>query len=100
MVYDHMLKKDGVYYQAGENVPEYRKSQPEELAEEETSLPYSDSDISFETKGNEEKKYKKADINRMSTAELQNLAASIGVEDAFDMTGGDLKKRLIYDLGL
>lgn len=45
-------------------------------------------------------KHTKSEINRMSTAELQNLAASMGIEGAFDMTGADLKKRLISDLGL
>lgn len=45
-------------------------------------------------------KYTKSEINRMNITELQNLAASMGVEGAFDMTGTDLKKRLIADLGL
>lgn len=45
-------------------------------------------------------KHTKSEINRMSTAELQNLAASMGIEGAFDMTGADLKRRLIADMGL
>lgn len=45
-------------------------------------------------------KHTKSEINRMSTAELQNLAASRGIEGAFGMTGTDLKRRLIADLGL
>lgn len=48
----------------------------------------------------EEQKYTKSEIKRMSTAELQNLAASMGVDGAFDMTGADLKNRLISDMGL
>lgn len=48
----------------------------------------------------EEQKHTKSEINHMSTAELQNLAANMGIEGAFDMTGADLKKRLISDLGL
>lgn len=48
----------------------------------------------------DEQKYTKTEINRMNTTELQNLAASRGIEGAFDMTGTDLKKRLIADLGL
>lgn len=48
----------------------------------------------------EEQKYTKTEINRMNTTELQNLAASRGIEGAFDMTGTDLKKRLISDLNL
>lgn len=45
-------------------------------------------------------KHTKSEINRMSTAELQNLAASIGIDGAFEMTGADLKKRLISELNL
>ena len=48
----------------------------------------------------DERKYTNSEINRMSTTDLQNLAASIGIEGAFDMTGADLKKRLISDMGL
>lgn len=45
-------------------------------------------------------KHTKSEINRMSTAELQNLAASIGIDGAFEMTGADLKKRMISELNL
>lgn len=45
-------------------------------------------------------RYTKSEINRMSTTDLQNLAASMGVDGAFDMTGADLKRRLIADMGL
>lgn len=48
----------------------------------------------------DEMEYTKSKINRMNTTELQNLAASRGIEGAFDMTGTDLKKRLISDMGL
>lgn len=94
MVYDHMVKANGKYYQAWESVPE-----DEEMAWEETPLPYSDSEIAMETEVGE-KKYTKTEINRMNTTELQNLAASRGIECASGMTGTDLKRRLIADLGL
>lgn len=45
-------------------------------------------------------KYTRSEISGMKTAELQNLAASIGIDGAFDMTGTDLKKILISRLGL
>lgn len=95
MVYDHMVKKNGVYYQAWESMPDDSDS------EEAKDLPlYSDSEIVLETQDNEEKRYTKTEIKRMSTEELQNLAASIGVDGAFDMSGTDLKNRLISDMGL
>ena len=39
--------------------------------------------------------YTKTEINRMSTAELKEVAKLNGVNDADDMTGGELKKVLI-----
>lgn len=48
----------------------------------------------------EGKKYTKTEINRMSTAELQNLAAVEGIDNAFDTSGGELKKILIEHFNL
>lgn len=93
-IYPYAVKHNGEYYEAWESVPE-----EDEMAGEETSLSYSDSEITLETETGE-KKYTKTEINRMNTTELQNLAASMGIEGAFDMTGADLKKRLISNLGL
>ena len=43
----------------------------------------------------EETAYTKTEINRMSTADLQKLAAEHGVSGADETTGGELKKILI-----
>lgn len=48
----------------------------------------------------ESKQYTKTEINRMSTAELQNLAATEGVENAFETSGNELKKILAEHFGL
>lgn len=48
----------------------------------------------------EGKSYTKTDINRMTTAELQTLAAEVGIDNAFDTSGGELKKLLIEHFGL
>ena len=93
MKYDHMVKVNGNYYQAGENVPEI-----EYMAVNESSLPYSDSDIEFETREN--KNYTKSEINRMKTAELQEMARKTGVEGADEMTGQELKEYFISMFGL
>ena len=45
-------------------------------------------------------KYTKTEINRMPTAKLKEVAKLNGVEDADDMTGGELKKVLIDKFGL
>lgn len=42
----------------------------------------------------ESKQYTKTEINRMSTVELQNLAAIEGIENAFETSGNELKKIL------
>lgn len=52
------------------------------------------------TEESTEVKYTKTEINRMSTAELKEVAKLNGVEDADDMTGGELKKVLIDKFGL
>lgn len=46
------------------------------------------------------KAYTKTEINRMPTAELKVLAKEKGIDNAEDMTGGELKKALIETLGL
>lgn len=52
------------------------------------------------TEKSAEVKYTKTEINRMSTAELKEVAKLNGIEDADDMTGGELKKVLIEKFGL
>lgn len=93
MVYDHMVKVNGKYYQSGEDVPEIT-----DMAENEDSLPFSDEEITLETK--EDKKYTKSDIQRMNKAELQELAKNSGVEGAEEMTGQELKEYLLSVFGL
>lgn len=93
MRYDHMVKINGNYYRAGEETPDANKSK----AAKKNSPSYSDSDIEFEElqKPDESKKYTKSEITTMKTADLQELAASVGIEDADKMTGSVLKKLLI-----
>lgn len=94
MVYDHMVKVNGKYYQSGEDVPEIT-----DMAEDKSSLPFSDNDIELE-ENSAEKKYTKSDIQRMNKAELQELAKNSGVEGAEEMTGQELKEYLLSVFGL
>lgn len=48
----------------------------------------------------EKKTYKKSDIFRMSTAELQELAASEGIKNAKEITGSELKTILVKHFDL
>ncbi len=75
MKYPYIVIKNGKWYAAGEEVPD--------------TVP-----------GNKPTGYTKTEINRMPTAELQNLAAQNGIENAAEMSGVDLKTILIEKLGL
>lgn len=77
--YPYIVNKNGIWYPAGEEVPEKTSPKNENLEQRQEKQP----------------QYTKTDINRMSTAELQSLAAEVGIEDAFETSGGELKKLLI-----
>ena len=84
MKYPYIVGKNGVWYPSGADVPE---------------------DISPITKDNSTEKlvhneHTKTEINRMSTAELQELALENDIEGANEMTGAELKKVLIEKFGL
>ena len=68
MKYPYIVNKDGIWYDAGEEVPE---------------------DVVNEIS------YTKTEIQRMTTSELQALAYQNGIENAYEMTGSELKKILI-----
>lgn len=76
MIYPYIVVKDGVWYDAGNNVPETEKT---------------DSGVAIHTK---------TEINRMSTDDLKALAISEGIDNAENMTGGALKEVLIAHFAL
>jgi len=92
--YDHIVKSNGKYYKAGEEVPDY-----EEAAGEKEPLPFSDHDIEFETKSNG-KRYTRTEISQMKTADLQQLAEKEGIENAYGKSGSEIKKILVEHFGL
>ena len=51
-------------------------------------------------KKEEEKKYSKSDISRMSTADLKALAPTLGIDVTEESTGAKLKEEIIEKLGL
>ena len=79
MKYPYIVGKNGVWYPAGTEVPEDNPNTKTE---------------------NEQNQYTKTEINRMSTAELQELALENSIDGADSMTGADLKKVLIEKFGL
>jgi hypothetical protein len=85
MVAKHSVKVNGVWYRAGEEIaPAKTETQEKNFLDE----------FEEEIKA-KESMYTKTEINRMSTAELKEVAKLNGVKDADDMTGGELKKVLI-----
>lgn len=63
------------------------------------NLSFSDSGTKFEERPDGQQ-YTKTDINKMSTMQLQKLAAESGIENANEKNGGELKKLLIEKFSL
>ena len=78
MVAKHSVKVGGKWYRAGEEISPVKTNKEVE----------------------ENIEYTKTEINRMSTAELKELAGKQGIDGAEDMTGAELKKSLIEHYGL
>ena len=76
MKFDYKVKYKGKWYLPGEEIPEETVTEVIEEIPEETA-------------------YTKTEINRMSTADLQKLAAEHGVSGAEEISGAELKKILI-----
>nr|DAH65129.1 MAG TPA: Rho termination factor, N-terminal domain [Bacteriophage sp.] len=87
MKYPYIVNKNGIWYAAGEEVPE------DGLKEVEKST-----SNSFINSG--EKTYTKTEINRMTTSDLQKLAIKKGIANAEEISGAELKKMLIEKFGL
>ena len=84
MKYPYTVNKNGVWYPAGADVPE-------------DTSPIATDNLTEKLVRNE---HTKTEINRMSTAELQELALENDIEGANEMTGAELKKVLIEKFGL
>ena len=84
MIYPYIVNKNGVWYPAGADVPE-------------DIIPITTDNLTEKLVRNE---HTKTEINRMSTAELQELALENNVDCADEMTGTELKKVLIEKFGL
>ena len=84
MIYPYIGNKNGDQYPAGADVPE-------------DISPITTDNLTEKLVRNE---HTKTEINRMSTAELQELALENNVDCADEMTGTELKKVLIEKFGL
>ena len=89
MKFDNLVKYNGKYYSAGTDVPVGVNPVEDKNSEEIKA-----DDFSKKI----EKQYNKTVINRMSTAELKDLARENDIDD--ELTGAELKKALIAKFGL
>ena len=102
MKFNHRVKFNGILYEVGQNVPieenkaenkantkpqEVLKTKVEEVDENRNAQRLVTSDG-----------YTKTEINRMSTADLKELAKEQGIDD--ELSGADIKKALIKKFGL
>ena len=88
MKFSHLVKYNGQYYPAGADVPVGDNSVKEVVEKDVKSIVEKQTD------------YTKTEINRLSTAELKQLAKKQQIDGAESMTGSDLKKVLIEKFGL
>ena len=89
MIYKHLVKYNGVYYPAGTDVPVGVKPVEEIKKVEEVKV------VAEPIK---EVAYTKTEINRMSTADLKELAKEQGLDD--ELSGAEIKKALVKKFGL
>ena len=92
--YPYIVNRNGIWYPAGTEVPEGTKPIVKEKTEDDFSKHMNP------PQKNKGFNYTKTEINRMSTAELKEVAKANGIENAEDITGGELKKILIEKFGL
>ena len=94
MIYNHLVKCNGVYYPAGTDVP-VGVNPVEDKKEEVKEKNFLDEFAESVAEDRNAKKiiYTKTEINRMSTADLKELAKENGIEDG--LTGAEIKKALI-----
>ena len=98
MKFDHRVKFKGVLYEIGQDVPmeekkavEKANTKPQAVAKKETVDDFSQyMNAPEETT---EFSYTKTEINRMSTADLKDLARENGIDDS--LSGAEIKKALI-----
>ena len=89
MIFDHLVKHNGVYYPAGTDVPV-----EEEAKEEQKIVQDEPTEVKEEPKEEEVKfPYSKTQINRMSTSELKAVAKKYGLNDK--ASGSEIKTAII-----
>lgn len=100
MKFNHRVKFKGILYEVGQNVPiEENKAENKANTKPQAVVKtdYVDEIVKDDTVV-ENNSYTKTEINRMSTADLKELAKEQGIDD--ELSGADIKKALIKKFGL
>lgn len=71
MIYDHMVKFNGEYYESGQEVPDAESPTPISGKQ----IPYSDLDIDFETAPH---RYTEEELSEMTVKDIKRLAENMG----------------------
>ena len=93
MIYNHLVKYNGKYYPAGTDVPVGVEPVEDKKVEE-----VKDDFSQYMNAPETDVTYTKTEINRMSTADLKELAKEQGLDN--ELSGADIKKALIKKFGL
>ena len=97
MKFNHRVKFNGILYEVGQDVPmEDKKSENKVNIKPQEVLETKVEEVKEEVA--EMPTYSKTEINRMSTADLKELAKEQGIDD--ELSGADIKKALIKKFGL
>jgi hypothetical protein len=95
MKFDHRVKFKGILYEVGQDVPmEEVKAENKANMKPQGMLDKKVNEVeSAEKSADKKSAYSKTEINRMSTADLKELAKSEGIDS--ELSGADIKKALI-----
>lgn len=89
MVYDYLVKHNGIIYEPGMNVP----GSDTTVKQKEVAEPK-------KVEGTVANLYKKTEIMRMSNDNLKALATRLGIEYTDETSGNQLKKEILAKLGI
>ena len=99
MTHRHRREREARYFASLKSSNAKRKQPKVEAPKVEVETAPVDA-VEEEVKEESNSSYTKSDINRASTATLKEIASEVGIEDAEEKTGGELKKLIIDKLGL
>ena len=83
---EYSMKLNGVWYKVGDELPDL------------TSTSKAESKVETQDEAKEEVKYSKHKIMAMNVKQLRSLAAEVGIADADEYTGTELKEMLVEKL--